>query len=48
MYRGRHLKAAREKRPPGGVGSDEQPGPLEFIIFYDLTDKIDSDDWEEY
>jgi len=47
MYRGRRPGAAKEKRPAGRGGAEKAPGPLEYIIFYDMTDDIDAEEWDD-
>ena len=47
MHKVSQINAAREKRSSGGCGADEPPGPLEYIVFYDLTDDIDEQSWDD-
>ena len=47
MYRGRRSATAKEKRSPGWGGAQKPPGPLEYIIFYDMTDDIDAEEWDD-
>ena len=47
MYKGRPSEAAKEKQSTGNPSSDKPPGPLEFMIFYDMTDDIDTQKWDD-
>jgi len=47
MYKGSHSRAAKNKRPSCFGSADEPPGPLELIIFFDATDEIDAEEWDD-
>ena len=48
MYKGRRTGTARGRHPTGSGGADESPGPLEFIIFGEMTEDIDAERWDDY